>query len=299
MGFTDHCDIFASVHERSFNNIVLALQAQRPSLFNYGTTTFVKHPDLLCNQATIRRIDPEVRTFNNPIVTEEPLLGIPGYDGPFGLEYCLQLAELSIDFHPSNVHALPPELSPPLQPQHFSFKGRACAGLACPGVDILTRLAPEEQPFFPQIGKNDFVQQRQPAAEGKNDGKNKDGPLVKQTPTRPFPFNRKGILCFCLDLFAVLHVEREGTPADPIIALRLDNLEIVDIKPDGLEDAAECFLKAMLIIGVLPKVKLALDAVTFTVAKVLTVGPTPISAAVPFNPAIEDDQIKVFVTLTA
>jgi len=35
-----------------------------------------------------------------------------------------------------------------------------------------------------------------------------------------------------------------------------------------------------------------------SVGNVLTIGPTPISPLVPFNPAIEDDQIKAFITLT-
>jgi hypothetical protein len=260
--------------------------------------TFANHPILLRNQKIIRMVDPEVKTFGNPIVKEEPLLGIPGYSGPFGLEYCLQLAELSIDFHPSNVHALPPQLSPPLAAQHFSVKGRVCAGLDCPSSDVLMKLAPDDRAFFPVVSTGtDFVQQGKPSRDQANNP-SKDGPIVTQTPTRPFPFNREGIICFCLDLFAVLHLEREGSVTDPIVSLRLDNLEIVDIKPDGLEDAAECFLKAMLIMGVLPKVKLALDALIFNVGKVLTVGPTPISATVPFNPAIENDQIKAFITLT-
>lgn len=297
MAFTDLCDIFASVHERSFNNIVLQLQRQRPSLFNYGTMTFAAHPDLLCNQTMIRRVDPEVTAFGNPIVKEQALLAIPGYSGPYGLEYCLQLAELSIDFQPSNVHTLPAELAPPLTAQHFSIKGRVCAGLDCPGTDLLIRLAPNEKPFFPVIGKDGgFVQQ--PKEPSHDRPGNNDGPVVVQSPTQPFPFDREGILCFCLDLFAVLHVTREGPSSDPVVALRLDNLEIVDIKPDGLENAAECFLRAMLIMGVLPKVKIALDALILSVGKVLTIGPTPISAAVPFNPAIENDQIKAFVTLT-
>jgi hypothetical protein len=293
MAFTDHCDIFASIHEKSFNNVVLQLQKQRPSLFNYGTTTFADHPELLCNQKIIRLVDPEVRVFGNPVVKEEALLAIPGYDGPLGLEYCLQIAELSIDFHPSNVHALPPELSPPLQSQHFSIKGRACAGLGCPSKDLLLKVAPIEKAFYPSISSGGFVSQERPPR-----GQSSDGPVVKQTPTRPLPFNREGILCFCLDLFATLHVEREGSASDPMIALRLDNLEVVDVKPDGLESAVECFLRAMLIMGVLPKVKLALDSLILSVGKVLTISPTPISAAVPFNPAIEDDQIKAFITVT-
>ena len=297
MAFTDNCDIFAAIHETSFNRIVVHLQRQRPSLFNYGTTTFVRFPRFLCNQRIITTIDPEVEAFGNPIVKEQPLLGIPGYTGPFGLEYCLQLTELSIDFHPGNIHTLPPELSPPLKAQRFSLKGSACAGINCPTTDLLIKVAPDEKAFFPVIDlKTDFVQQGKD--DRPKDPKDPDGPLVTTTPTRPFPFNRDGTICFCLDLFAVLHFERSGGSNNPVVSLQLDNIEIVDVKPQGLEDAVECFLRALLIMSVLPKVKLALKALTFTIGKVLTIGPTPISTNVPFNPAVENDQVKVFVTTT-
>jgi hypothetical protein len=295
MALTDQCDIFASVHETSFNRIVRQLQAQRPSLFNYGTTTFARHPELLCNRQMLGMVDPEVAMFGDPLVKELPLLAIPGYSGPFGLEYCLQLAGLSVDFHPGNVHVLPPELAPPLAPQHFSLKGRACAGLDCPTTDMLIKLAPDERAFSPAVGSA-FGVITQP--DRPNQPSKDDGPLVQQTPSQPFPFNLEGIICFCLDLYAVLHVERTGSPSQPVISLRLDNLEIVDIKPDGLESAVECFLRAMLIMGVLPKVKLALNALTFKIEQVLTIAPTPISPVVPFNPAIDDDRIKTFISLT-
>jgi hypothetical protein len=295
MAFTDHSDLFASIHEAAFNNVVLHLQRQRPSLFNYGTISFVKRPELLCNQAIVRMVDPEVRAFGNPIVKEQPLLAIPGYNGPYGLEYCLQLAELSIDFHPGNLHALPPQLTPPLATQRVSLKARACAGLNCPPLDLLIKLAPDERPYFPIVPTGtDFIRQEKPP----RDRPEKDEPIVVRSPTTPFPFNREVMLCFCLDLFAVLHVERVGSGKQTAVALRLDNLEIVDVTPAGLEDSVECFLKAMLVMGVLPKVKLALEALIFKVGDVLTIGPTPVSTQVPFNPAIEQDQIKVFVSLT-
>jgi len=119
------------------------------------------------------------------------------------------------------------------------------------------------------------------------------------TPSHPIPFDPKNIICFCLDLFVVLRIERSGPSADPMLALRLDNLEIVDVKPAGLEDAVECYLKTVLMMGVLPKIKLALRAFVFSIENFLTIQPTPISPAVPFNPAIEQDQIKVFVNVTA
>lgn len=297
MALTDNSDVFASLHEMAINNVVLRLQQQRPSLFNYGTLSFVRRPDYLCNQTIIRMVDPDVRRFGNPVVTEEPLLGIPGYTGPFGLEYCFQLAELSIDFHPGNVHTLPPELAPPLKKQRFSLKARVCAGLSCPGTELLIRLAPDELPFNPKIdtGTNVISQQNPPKEQRKDD---RGKPLVISTPTQNFPFDPKNVLCFCIDLFAVLHVEREGSPTDPIISLKLDNLELVDIKPEGLENSAECYMKTVLIMGILPKVRLALNALVFSIENVLTIGPTPISAAVPFNPSIQKDQIEVFVDLT-
>jgi hypothetical protein len=294
MAFTDQCDIFASIHERSFNNLVLQLQRQRPSLFNFGTDSFAAHPQLMCNQTIIKRVDPEVRAYGNPIVNEQPLLAIPGYTGPLGLEYCLQLTELSIDFHPGNVHTLPAQLTPPLATQHLSIKGRACAGLACPGLDILAKLSPRERAFLP-VTHAAGTPGREPSHERPRD---REGPVVVSTPPRPFPFERESVLCFCLDLFAVLHVERETSSTGQVVTLKLDNLELVDVQPDPLESAGECYLKATFVLGVLPKVKFALEALVFNVADVLTIGPTPLSAAVPFNPAIEGDQIKAFVTLT-
>ena len=96
-----------------------------------------------------------------------------------------------------------------------------------------------------------------------------------------------------------MRIQRGGPPDDPFISFGLDNLEIVDVNPVGLENSVECYLKSVLILGVLPKVKLALRALVFSIKDFLTIQPTPISAAVPFNPAVEDDQIKVFVTVTA
>jgi hypothetical protein len=299
MALTDRCDVFGSVHEKGFNNVVLHLQQQRPSLFNYGTISFVRKTDLLCNQAIIRDVDPDVELFGNPTVTEQPLLSVPGYTGPFGLEYCFQLAEFSIDFHPSNVHSLPPELNPPLKAQRFSLKGRACAGLACPSLEILKRIAPTERPFFPSFFGSDSLIREPKSPKRDVRQERKEGPVIVTTPTNPIPVDRKSIICFCLDLFVVLRMERSGPAADPVLALGLENLEIVDVKPAGLEDAVECYLKSVLVLGVLPKVKLALRAFVFSIKDFLTIQPTPISSSVPFNPAIEEDQIKVFINVTA
>lgn len=286
MAFTDHCDIFGAVHEKAFNNVVVHLQRQRPSLFNYGTISFVQNPRFLCNRKQIAAIDPDVVTFHNPVVHEEPLLRIPGYGGPYGLEYCFQLSELSIDFHPSNVHALPPQLQPPLAPQHFSLKGRVCAGLNCLPPELLRRIAPTDRSLL--AGKTDAADRE----------RKHDGPLVLPSPSRPPPFNPEQTICFCLDLYAVFHFERSGSGKAEVLLLALDNLELVDIAPDSLESMAECYLRTTLVLGVLPKVRIAVSSLVLKLGDVLAVGPTPISAAVPFNPAVEQDQVKAFVTLT-
>jgi hypothetical protein len=163
--------------------------------------------------------------------------------------------------------------------------------------ETLRRVAPTDRAFFPVLfGPESPIQQPKPP---NGDDLRKEGPIVVTTPTNPIPFDPKNVICFCLDLFVVLRIERGGPTADPFISFILENLEIVDVKPVGLENAVECYLKSVLTMGVLPKVKLALRAFVFSIKDFLVIQPTPISPAVPFNPAVEDDQIKVFITVTA
>jgi hypothetical protein len=49
--------------------------------------------------------------------------------------------------------------------------------------------------------------------------------------------------------------------------------------------------------SLLPKMRLALKSLVFNIAEVLKVEPAPVSAALPFNPALEEHQIKVFINL--
>jgi hypothetical protein len=292
MALTDFSDLFASLQETAINNLVLQLQRQRPSMFNYGTISFVQHPEFLCYPLT-GFIDEDVNRFGNPQVDLQNLLAIPGYSGPFGLEYCLQLRELSVDIHPGNVHILPPELAP-LNAQRLSIKAKVCAGLGCPDQEFLKRITPIEKPFFPVIDLGSDI--TQPNRDKRpEDPKGQVPQEPPRPPDRPVQFGRP--ICFCLDLFAVLHAEREGDTVNPVLSLKLDNLEIVDLKPEELENMVECFMKTVIVMSLLPKMKLALNALVFNIAEVLTVEPTPVSPALPFNPALEDNQIKVFINL--
>ena len=77
-------------------------------------------------------------------------------------------------------------------------------------------------------------------------------------------------------------------------------LEIVDIKPDGLEAALECYLTVVLRLGVLPKLITLIGKSVLGLLEDLpgiTIS-APVNPAIPFNPAIEDDQLKVFVGVT-
>ena len=124
-------------------------------------------------------------------------------------------------------------------------------------------------------------------------------PVLAPPPTA-IPFDK--LDCFCLDLYAVCHFEISGSPGNQRLVGKLDGLEIVDIQPEGLENSIECYMKLLIQMVVLPKVSVALDKIVFEIldgAASITILPTPISAAVPFNPAVEDNKLKVFINVEA
>lgn len=229
---------------------------QRPSLFNYGTAFVARHRNLLCTKIDAA---PAVFQRNNPLITVEPALPVFGTDPVIGLNYCFQITKAEIDFHPGNI-VLPPELNPPLGEQHFSLHTQVCGGLGCPkeGFDNI------------------------PPPEGHERG------VV-------LPTNK--LECFCLDLFIVGHVEVTGVGNRRFLLGKLDGLEIVDVKPDGLESSLECYLNALIQLVILPQTKLEISKFLFQILDLATITfvPTPISPVVPHNPAIEDNQLKVFV----
>lgn len=102
-----------------------------------------------------------------------------------------------------------------------------------------------------------------------------------------------------MSLFATAHLEVVGPAGGQRLAIHLEDLEIVDIKPDELESNIECFLSTTLRVGILPRLRIALDTMTFELGKFahMSLSLTPVSASVPNNPAIEDDQVKVFVNV--
>lgn len=262
MALTDNCSVFVSVNESALNRLVTHVTRQRPSLVNLGSPSVVAHPDLLCSRITPAH--PVVVQRGNPLVGRGPDIPVAGT--PFLLEYAAQLAAAEVDVSKNDIVSLPPELSP-LPDQSLAFHLRVCAGLGCP---------PDK------LGVVDHL----PAGS------------LTHIDNRKIYLPFRELECFCLDLFATLGADFAGPSGDEHLVGRLDGLEIVDLTPTGLEDAIECYAKLAIRFGVLPR--LAVPVIRFVQGvpgiATLTVEPT-IPPAVAHNPALEDDQLKLFLDI--
>jgi hypothetical protein len=267
MPYTDKCDLYGAVNEDGINNVATHIMRQRPSLFNYGTALVAAKPELLCEPI---HPAPEVISKGNPLITVEDPLPVFGTNGLVALNYCFQLTKARIDFHPGDVVTLPPELNPPLAKQSFAIYVRVCGGIGCPSKEAVDALPPIPPP---------------PPKEEK-------GP--PQPPTVPEP---RKMECFCLDLYVTGHVEVTGSVGDQKLTGKIDGFEIVDIKPEGLENSIECYIKMLLYLVIMPRTSIALEKMVFDILNLatITLTLTPTSAAIPYNPAIEDDQLKVYI----
>jgi hypothetical protein len=106
--------------------------------------------------------------------------------------------------------------------------------------------------------------------------------------------------CFCLDLFATGSCAIAGLPGNQLVAMNVTGIEIPELKPDGMEEAIECYALLALNRGILPKIGEAISAIAFHAIDLPdSMGSLTLSAstAVPHNPAIEDNQIKAFVDI--
>jgi hypothetical protein len=288
MAFTNHSNLFAAVHENGINATIGQLMLQRPSLFNYATLLFTQ----ALSSQFCQPITPP--PGGGPLFTVEPQLPVLGAPRPLGLDWCLQLSNVSIDLHPGNTLTLPPELGS-LGPQHFALHLRACFGLACPDDVTVANLAAEME----AVVAANVLRAAAPAAP--------------PTPTDTQPVPSATVICSCLDVFGVGHFEWGAVAGFPgqFLKTRLDNLEIVDLvtnPPSNLEDMLECYLRTVLRLGVLPQLIVPMQNLVLDITRMLqnngtTIGqhvsvvPAPVSASVPNNPAVENDQLKVFFNL--
>lgn len=284
MAFTDNCDLYAAVNEAGINLIARHIMRQRPSLFNYATAYVAQHPQLACHAVDHTQ---DVTDYGNPLFQIQDALPLLGVDAPpVGLNYCAQLVDAKIDFYPGNVINLPPELNPPLPSQRFSLYARVCGGMDCPLADFIERI----DPWPPQ-------QQPQPSVSGRDQAGN--------TPSKPsippiVPPTRK-LICFCLDAYLIGHIAIEPLFGQLTLIGHVDAVDIVDIKPDTLEDAINCYLRTT--VEMLLREKLTLPIVhtflfdfDFLKLPQITVELAP-NPPIPSNPAIEDDQLKIFIDI--
>ena len=275
MALTDNCDLYAAVHEDGVNRVIRHLMRQRPSLFNYATADVAQNRELWCNPKL--EVTGDVVKFGNPFFTVIPPIPILGSINPLVFTgFCAQLTGAGIDFHPGKTIALPPELTPPLAPQHFSLMFTVCAGLECASDKDLEQIP---------VGGAPAVD-LSPSLVGH-----------REDPKYPPVVLRGRPLCFCLDVYVVGHFDLMSGR----LVGKVDGIEIVDIKPDGLESNLECYIKMTVNVVLRQRLAIALDALALSFPLLgmgtITLAPTP-NPPVPHNPAIEDDQLKAFVTIT-
>lgn len=269
MALTDNCNLFFSVNEGGANRIVGHIMNQRPSLFNYATADVAANRELWCK---VPEFTADVPLFGNPIFTVLPFLPVIGADSPpVGLGFCAQVTRAEIDFHPGDTIPLPPELK--LDEQQFSIGLTICGGIGCPDPRLLERIPV----FRPDRGKED---QREKPREVDVPGK---------------------MNCFCLDVFVTAHFERETVVGTECLVGKVDGVEIVDVGPEGLESIMECYIRTVIVLFLRQKLSipfetLFLDFPLLGLGSVLAF-PTP-TPPVAHNPAVEEDQLKAFISLT-
>jgi hypothetical protein len=276
MAFTDNCDVFLDINEAALGRVVRHFRRQRPSMVNIGSPALVANPARACVSIDAH---PVVLARGNPLIGLGPDLPVAGTN--FLVEYVLQVDALEVDVSSGNVFALPPELTP-LADQSIGAHARICAGLGCPPREIV-----------------DLVGDRVDLDRLGGAGRDRVGAGPDRQVSRPprgveLPFRR--LECFCLDFYATGGAEFAGPSGDEHLVGRLGGIEIVDLAPTGLEDAIECYTSLVVRLGLLPKLRVPVIRVVTALAKVgtLTVEPTP-APKVLHNPALEDDQIKVFL----
>lgn len=287
MPFTASSDLFGSVNEDGFNRIIRHVMRKRPSLFNYGTQWVADDWETrLCVRPEVDDLvlapsnEPGVVVVPNPVLTVEPPLPVLGTGGAYGLNFAAQVVDLSIDFHPSEKE-LPPQLGGKLVQQRFALFAQICAGIGCPDERALEGFPPVEQ--SPIV----FPGQEKPRVAVPPPPSDRD--------TIPLP--TESLDCFCLDLFVVGYFEMKGAPGVEVVEMKVEGVELIDVQPDNLESNVECYVRTLLHYVVLPRLRVALSVYVFKLFDGIATATLKAETGVANNPAVEDDQLKVFVDL--
>lgn len=278
VALTDFSDLFGSFHERGLNQVIRHVMAKRPSLFNYGTAWVAQDWEkrLCCRP----EVAPEVITRSNPVVTVEQPLPVPGTNSILGLNWALQIADLAIDIHASD-RELPKELGGKLAKQQLALFARVCGGIGCPSRRFLDAFPPVALDPWTVPGASNTLMRT----------------AVVAPPRDPVTLPTEGLTCFELDLYATAHARVMGPAGAQVLEIVVDGLEIVDIEPQGLENSLECYAMTLIRFVLMPRMRVLLPVFVFNLP--LGLGSVTVKAAttVPNNPAVEDDQIKLFVDM--
>lgn len=248
-----------------------------------------------------------------------------------GLDFAAQLTELQVDFHPGDAFTLPSELNPPLKPQRMAFHDKLCAGLSCIPKDIRRRFPPVVVDLGnPGMNRRSGrkLNQRTKAYQN-NDRYLSDTSTsslstvnalttldfasreINRTPSPNFPkfppfpiFPIDKLECFCIELFGIGSSKFQGQAGNQKMLINMDGIELKDLAPVGLENSIECYMEILLERVLLPQISDVVSELAFSLHEIppppdAAIGSIQISAAttVPNNPAIEDNQLKLFINL--
>ena len=287
MALTSNSDFYVSIQDAGINRVVKHVMRQRPSLFNYGTSFVSRSPELLCKRIEVA---PEVLEVGNSLITVLDPLPVIGTN--LGLNYCVQLTKGEIDFHPENIIALPPELHP-LATQHLSVHFQVCAGIGCP-----TGRLPLPGKFSTSVLTAARISRSKISSADTIQPSLKDGIALPGKEIVVIPTSK--LDCFCLDLYATAGAKIMGPVGDQTILPTVDGIEIVDLKPEGLENSIECYALLALNQGIIPPLASSISNLAFGIIDLPdNMGKLRVSGstAVPNNPAIEQNQLKAFINL--
>ena len=112
--------------------------------------------------------------------------------------------------------------------------------------------------------------------------------------------------CFTLTFYAIGAAGLSGPTSAQILSAQLVDLETAGVGPPGLQDALNCLILDLVNANILPAVKLSIQSLTLSLKNqlntnspnaVISVFAVPPVAAgpVPNNPALQNDQVQVFV----
>jgi hypothetical protein len=259
MPFTDRSDLYIALNEAGINRAIRHVVRQRPSLFNYATARVIGQRSLWCRPIDVH---PVVVARGNPLFTEIPAVPVLATSNAYALDAIAQLGQAAVDFFPINTLQPPAELGA-LPANSFAVMAELSAGLGCPRD--LPSPGPSPAPAAPPVV------------------------LLPQAMT-----------CFSLKVFGFGAAAFVGPPGNEHVQGQLVGFDTVEIEPQGLEDAIDCYVSLMIKLGILPQISVpTIRFATDLMGLVhVAIEPSVASAALPHNPAIEDDQIKVFLKTT-